>query len=29
VHLGIAVIVWAAGTLVACWWERRRGLQFR
>jgi hypothetical protein len=29
VHLGIAVVVWAAGTLFACWWERRRGLQFR
>jgi hypothetical protein len=29
VHLGIAVVVWAAGTLVSCWWERKRGLQFR
>ena len=29
VHLGVAMIVWAAGTLFACWWERRRGLQFR
>ncbi|BBZ38508.1 hypothetical protein [Mycobacterium conspicuum] len=29
VHLGIAVAVWAAGTLFACWWERRRGLRFR
>ncbi len=29
VHLGIAVVVWSVGTLFACWWERRRGLQFR
>ncbi len=29
VHLGIAVVVWAAGTVFACWWERRRGLRFR
>jgi hypothetical protein len=29
VHLGIAVLVWTAGTLMACWWERKRGLQFR
>ena len=29
VHLGVAVAVWAAGTLFAYWWERTRGLQFR
>lgn len=29
VHLGIAVVVWLAGTLFADWWVRRRGVRFR
>jgi hypothetical protein len=29
VHLGIALVVWAAGTVVAALWVRKRGLRIR
>jgi hypothetical protein len=29
VHLGVALIVWAVGSLIAVLWVRKRGLQFR
>ena len=29
VHLGIALVVWAAGTVAAVLWVRKRGLRIR